>query len=312
MVPGVPVSSEGMGAGTRGTVRTRVGYRSCGKWLEAFQHCFWRKATARDSDLAYAVVFNLAALQRPWKHVWNVWTLLFQDTFPSLPAIFLCQITRQQLLFLLLEHLIPGLATLMLCFFICVLSLLFLQFILLSVVNELQRKSWSRCINGRRGSQTKPPNLKANLFEGLAFALWTQIQSSTPKSNPVPPPPIMRSLQFWNTLAWLFPSRPEMLSALLVRLTSTPSASLALSAYSRREITGFFNLNLILPFCLYEQHLFFPRMSYILRPCIYLCIYSYASFPLHRLKLPWGRFFPLSYPLCLVGFLPAWNIIDSQ
>lgn len=57
---------------------------------------------------------------------------------------------------------------------------------------------------------------------------------------------------------------------------------------------------------------FFPRMPYILRPCIYLCIYSYASFPLHRLKLPWGRFFRLSYPLCLVGLLPAWNIIDSQ
>lgn len=84
MAPGVPVSSEGLGAGTKGTVRTRVGYRSCGNWLEASQHCFWRKATAREGDLAYAVVFNLVALQRPWKHVWNMWTLLFQDTFHAL------------------------------------------------------------------------------------------------------------------------------------------------------------------------------------------------------------------------------------
>lgn len=142
-----------------------------------------------EGDLAYAVVFNLGVLQRPWKHMWNiVCTLVLQDTFRFLcpPSSFAKSL--QQLLFLFLECVWcqtwgPSFCSfLSVCFHSCSSNPFCSQWL----VNFRENLDLDVSIGGGV-AKPKPLNQKTNPFEGLPFALWTQIQSSNPKFTLVSP-----------------------------------------------------------------------------------------------------------------------------
>lgn len=111
----------------------------------------------------------------------------------------------------------------------------------------------------------------------------------------------------------MLPARNALCSLCLVNLN--PSASSPEIAHLLRDVTGFFNLNLI--YCYVCMHsIFFSEVLIFPNYIFIFFIYWYNAFSPHRLKLPYGEVPsppPTNYWIpSTTEFLPAWSIVDFQ